>query len=92
MFSSALRHRAWTRLAFCWAVSLTEYYGWRSVFYVNIPVGLLACGLFRATCRTCATTTSTGRSALDWPGAVLIALALGGLQFWWNCCPARALQ
>lgn len=58
---------------------LTEYYGWRSIFFVNVPISLL--GLWfvwqylpliryehKQTIR------------LDWIGAVLITLALGSLQ------------
>ncbi|NLY63676.1 MAG: MFS transporter [Alcaligenaceae bacterium] len=58
---------------------LTEFYGWRSIFFVNLPVGLL--GLWcvwqylpliryqkKAVIR------------LDWVGAILIALVLGSLQ------------
>jgi len=35
--------------------ALTEHYGWRSVFYVNLPSASWACGSSPATCRTCAT-------------------------------------
>ncbi|POZ63310.1 MFS transporter [Chromobacterium alticapitis] len=58
---------------------LTEYFGWRSVFFVNLPVGLisLACvWRFLPVIRQAARPPSR----LDWQGAALIALFLGSLQ------------
>ncbi|MDX3905876.1 MAG: MDR family MFS transporter [Pigmentiphaga sp.] len=58
---------------------LTEQYGWRSVFFVNVPVGVLgAWFVFRYLPRIRHHTAA--KVQLDWPGAVLIALALGSLQ------------
>ncbi|VCU68771.1 Multidrug resistance protein 3 [Pigmentiphaga humi] len=58
---------------------LTEQYGWRSVFYVNVPVGLLGI-LFIVRFLPHIRHHTAGRIQLDWPGALLIAVALGGLQ------------
>ncbi|HZD73471.1 MAG TPA: DHA2 family efflux MFS transporter permease subunit [Actinomycetota bacterium] len=58
--------------------ALTDGLGWRSVFYVNLPVGataLLVAGRFITESRNPA-----GRR-LDLPGQVLAILALGGLTF-----------
>jgi EmrB/QacA subfamily drug resistance transporter len=68
---------------------LTDGPGWRWVFYVNIPLGLLA-----ATVLTIGLPAIRGhaRAAIDWAGATLIvastvplllALSLGGSQFAW---------
>lgn len=58
---------------------LTQYYGWRSVFYVNLPVGLL--GLWFVVRHLPHLRHGTpGKIRLDWPGALLIAISLGGLQ------------
>jgi EmrB/QacA subfamily drug resistance transporter len=58
---------------------LTQYYGWRSVFYVNLPIGLL--GLwFVWQHMPHMRHNGNGKVRLDWPGALLIAMALGGLQ------------
>jgi len=58
---------------------LTEHYGWRSVFYVNLPIGLLgACFVILYLPRL--RHQAQGKVRLDWPGALLIALALGALQ------------
>lgn len=67
---------------------LTQYAGWRSVFYVNLPIGLI--GLFivwrylpwiRHTPRP--------RIRLDWQGAVLIALGFGCLQLFVELMPRQ---
>lgn len=67
---------------------LTEYYGWRSVFYLNLPLGALAMyfvwrylPLIRPQQR------GDASRRLDWPGAVLIALSLGGLQLFVEWLP-----
>ena len=58
---------------------LTGAYGWRSVFYINLPLGCVALFFawrylphYRPQQRL--------KISLDWPGALLIALALGSLQ------------
>ncbi|HEU5431045.1 MAG TPA: MDR family MFS transporter, partial [Thermomicrobiales bacterium] len=68
---------------------LTDGPGWRWVFYVNIPVGLLAAAVL-----TIGLPAIRGhvQAAIDWGGAALIvastvplllALSLGGSQFAW---------
>ena len=58
---------------------LTGVYGWRSVFYINLPLGCIALFFawrylphYRPQQRL--------QISLDWPGALLVALALGSLQ------------
>ena len=58
---------------------LTGAYGWRSVFYINLPLGCIALFFawrylphYRPQHRL--------KISLDWPGALLVALALGSLQ------------
>jgi len=59
--------------------ALTEHYGWRSVFYVNLPIGIL--GLwFVARYLPHLRNQSPGKVRLDWQGAILIAVALGTMQ------------
>ena len=55
---------------------LTGAYGWRSVFYINLPLGCIALFFawrylphYRPQHRL--------KISLDWPGALLVALALG---------------
>ena len=58
---------------------LTEHYGWRSVFYVNLPIGLLG-AWFVVRHMPHLRQYQGGKIQLDWPGALLIAVALGALQ------------
>ena len=56
---------------------LTEFYNWRWIFYINVPVGILAAlGVWYALPET-----KTDREAgFDWTGFAFIALAIGALQ------------
>ncbi|WP_330214854.1 MFS transporter [Pseudomonas sp. AM8] len=58
---------------------LTGAFGWRSVFYLNLPLGCLA---LLIAWRFLPWYRPQQRSGirLDWPGALLIATALGSLQ------------
>ena len=58
---------------------MTEQYGWRSVFFVNLPVGVLGI-FFVARFLPRIRHYSAEKIQLDWQGALLIALALGCLQ------------
>jgi len=53
---------------------LTQYYGWRSVFYVNLPVGLLSLFFVWRYLPHLRHVVHEGKMRLDWPGALLIAL------------------
>jgi len=56
---------------------LTEYYNWRWVFYINLPVGLLALlGIM-----TSVPKSSAGRQhQFDYPGFIFLSIAIGALQ------------
>ncbi|PND32855.1 MFS transporter [Achromobacter pulmonis] len=70
---------------------LTEHYGWRSVFYVNLPIGVL--GLwFVARYLPRLRSHTDGPVRLDWQGALLIALALGSLQLLVELLPQQGLS
>ncbi len=58
---------------------LTEYWGWRWVFFVNLPVGVVS---FWFVWHYLPRIRHGDHPAaqLDWPGAALIALTLGSLQ------------
>src|SRR5690606_9461990 len=65
---------------------LTQYIGWRSVFFVNLPVGVISLFfLWRYLPRIRHIQSSDIR--LDWQGAVLVALFLGSLQFFVEFLP-----
>jgi MFS transporter, DHA2 family, multidrug resistance protein len=55
---------------------LTEYYSWRWVFYINVPVGLLAYfGI-----RSFLLETPRSSSRFDWFGFTMLSVAIGALQ------------
>jgi len=67
---------------------LTQYAGWRSVFYVNVPLGLI--GLFMVwRYLPWIRHRQGGRVKLDWQGAVLIALSFGCLQLFVELVPRQ---
>ncbi|MCC6302654.1 MAG: MFS transporter [Gammaproteobacteria bacterium] len=58
---------------------LTEYWGWRWVFFVNLPVGVVSLWfVWRYLPRI--RHSDQPPAQLDWPGAALIALTLASLQ------------
>lgn len=65
---------------------LTHYMGWRSVFYVNLPIGVV--GLyFIWRFLPHIKQAQRGSIRLDWQGAGLIALGLGSLQVFVELVP-----
>lgn len=64
---------------------ITEHFGWRWVFWINLPIGLIAIGLVLARLRE-----SFGPvAALDIPGLLLIALA--ALALVWSLLRGNAV-
>lgn len=67
---------------------LTQYMGWRSVFYVNLPIGVISLYFiwrFLPHIRQ----VQRGKIRLDWQGAALIALGLGSLQLFVEMLPVH---
>ncbi|MBK1697302.1 DHA2 family efflux MFS transporter permease subunit [Rhodovibrio salinarum] len=56
---------------------LTEYYNWRWVFFINVPVGALALAGIMAFVSE--TKTESGR-VFDWFGFTLLSISIGALQ------------
>jgi len=71
---------------------LTQYYGWRSVFYVNLPVGMLSLFFVWRFLPHLRHVEHEGKMRLDWPGAALIAVALGSLQLFVELLPKHGLS
>jgi EmrB/QacA subfamily drug resistance transporter len=55
---------------------ITEHFGWRWIFYVNVPLGILG---VVASLRFLPHETAETRQRVDWVGALLLAAGLGGL-------------
>jgi len=70
---------------------LTQYYGWRSVFYVNLPIGLLSLIFVARFLPHLRHTATALKMRLDWPGAALIALTLGSLQLFVEMMPKHGV-
>ncbi|MFA5489357.1 MAG: MDR family MFS transporter [Candidimonas sp.] len=65
---------------------LTQYAGWRFVFYVNLPIGLISL-VFLWRFLPWIRQNPTGGMRLDWLGALLIALLLGSWQMFVEFLP-----
>ncbi len=57
---------------------LVNAFGWRSIFLINLPIGILG---FLLTARSIAPSTPQGGRSLDLPGQVASVLALGMVTF-----------
>ncbi len=77
---------------------LTDHLSWRWVFYVNLPVGMVALGVLFAFYRDSAPRRRV--TSIDYPGAIaltlsvvplLLALSWGGQQYPWASAPIAAL-
>ena len=55
---------------------ITDHLGWRWVFYINLPIGIINLLMLGAFLRQ----TPRLRMATDWTGALLLALGVGALQ------------
>lgn len=69
---------------------ITDYIDWRWIFYINVPLGLLALGLVWFYYRE---SVEHSKQQIDWWGAVtlvaaviclMFAMELGGQQYAWN--------
>jgi EmrB/QacA subfamily drug resistance transporter len=70
---------------------LSQHFGWRSTFLVNLPVGALALYFIWAHLPHYRRERS-GDVRIDWGGAVLVALVLGGLQTFIEAVPKEGLS
>jgi EmrB/QacA subfamily drug resistance transporter len=70
---------------------LTQYCGWRSVFYVNLPIGLISLWFVGRYLPHLRHHAPDAKMRLDWPGALLIALTLGASQLFVEGLPQHGL-
>ena len=59
---------------------MTETLGWRSVFFVNLPIGIVSAWFVWRYLPRVRNRVHQGRVKLDWPGAILLGIALVALQ------------
>ncbi|KUZ70213.1 hypothetical protein WI38_18735 [Burkholderia ubonensis] len=59
---------------------LTAHFGWASIFYLNLPIGLVGLALMMSGLRD-EPAAGRERTQVDWPGLVLIVIGLGSLQY-----------
>jgi len=69
---------------------LSQHFGWRSTFLVNLPVGVLAL-YFVYSHLPDYRRARTGNVQIDWAGAALVALVLGGFQMFIEGVPKDGL-
>jgi EmrB/QacA subfamily drug resistance transporter len=76
---------------------ITDYLTWHWVFYINVPLGLVALGMIVFCYRE---SHEHSRQRIDWQGAVtlvgsvlclMFALEMGGTTFAWNSAPILGL-
>jgi DHA2 family multidrug resistance protein len=60
---------------------IVEHYTWPYIFYINIPIGIIATLLTLEYVRSPKYTEKTLRSNIDWWGIALLAGAVGALQY-----------
>lgn len=70
---------------------LTQSLGWRWVFYVNLPVGVVSLFFVLRYLPHIRHIKHVGKVRLDWGGALLITLALGSLQMLVEMLPKHGL-
>ncbi|HJV85276.1 MAG TPA: MDR family MFS transporter [Noviherbaspirillum sp.] len=71
---------------------LTEFTGWRSVFYVNLPVGMLGVYFVWKHMPLIRHHAHQAAMKLDWLGAFLIAASLGSLQMFVELLPGHGMS
>jgi EmrB/QacA subfamily drug resistance transporter len=71
---------------------LTESWGWRWVFFVNLPIGLLSLFFVWRFLPYLRNHMGADKIKIDWFGAVLIAVALGSLQLLVEMLPKEGLS
>lgn len=68
---------------------LTEWFGWRATFFINVPVGLIGLVFAWRYVPHLRQQSNTGPVRIDWLGALLIAVGLGSLQLSVEWLPER---
>jgi DHA2 family multidrug resistance protein len=59
---------------------LTDTLGWRWIFFINLPVGIIAVIMAIAFLRPDSRQSSSTQTRVDWTGIILLCIAVGSLQ------------
>lgn len=79
---------------------ITDHFSWRWIFYINIPLGLLALGVIYVTMPVIVHAANRVRKPIDYMGAfflgatlipLLLALVWGGSQYAWGSTTMQVL-
>jgi EmrB/QacA subfamily drug resistance transporter len=65
---------------------LTQYWGWRSIFFLNVPLGLFVLAIILWKLKGEWSATDSG--GFDWPGTLLYSLALLAIIYGFSVLPA----
>ncbi|UPK72594.1 DHA2 family efflux MFS transporter permease subunit [Chitinophaga filiformis] len=57
---------------------ITEYYDWPWIFFINVPIGIVAAAICYALLKEPEVKGTTGK--IDWAGIILLAIGVGSLQ------------
>ncbi len=60
---------------------IVEHFSWPYIFYINIPIGVIACMLTLQYVRSPKYASKKSASEIDWWGIVFLAMAVGSLQY-----------
>jgi DHA2 family multidrug resistance protein len=60
---------------------LTDHFSWRAIFYINLPIGIVATVLAFFFIEDQTTGQSTAKSKMDGMGFALLVIGIGALQF-----------
>ncbi len=60
---------------------IVDHYSWPYIFYINIPIGVIATLLTLQFVRSPKYAAKKSRKEIDWAGISLLALSVGALQF-----------
>lgn len=60
---------------------IVDHYTWRDIFYINIPIGIIATLLTLQFVRSPKYAEKKGRGEVDWWGIALLAISVGSLQY-----------
>lgn len=71
---------------------LTESWGWRWIFFINVPVSIISLYFVWRYLPLIRNISGAGKNQIDWFGAVLVTVFLGSMQFLVETVPAQGMS